>query len=118
MGYSRVVRAGDWVLVAGTTATLEDGEIAGLGDPEAQARQALANIVSALERAGASVEDVVRTRIYVADVGGWEAVGRAHASVFGAAPPVSSMLQVAAFIDPRILVEIEADAWSPVSSAP
>ena len=117
MGYSRAVRAGDWVLVAGTTATLADGRIAGVGDPETQARQVIANIAAALELAGASVADVVRTRIYVADIGQWEAVGRAHAEVFGASPPVSSMLQVAAFIDPRILVEIEADAWAPVSAA-
>ena len=111
VGYSRVVRAGDWVLVAGTTATLEDGEIAGLGDPEAQARQAIANISAALEQAGATLADVVRTRIYVAEIGQWEAIGRAHAAAFIAAPPASAMVQVAAFIDPRILVEIEADAW-------
>jgi len=113
VGYSRVVRAGEWVLVAGTTATLEDGEIAGLGDPEAQARQTIANIAAALEQVGATLADVVRTRIYVAEIGQWEAIGRAHAEAFGAAPPVSAMVQVAAFIDPRILVEIEADAWAP-----
>jgi len=113
VGYSRVVRAGEWVLVAGTTATLEDGEIAGIGDPEAQARQAIANIAAALERVGATLADVVRTRIYVSEIGQWEAIGRAHAEAFGAAPPVSAMVQVAAFIDPRILVEIEADAWAP-----
>ena len=112
-GYSRTVRVGDRVLVAGTTATLPDGEIAGLGDPGAQARQAIANIRGALERAGVSLADVVRTRIYVSEIGQWEAIGRAHAEAFGAAPPVSAMVQVAAFIDPRILVEIEADAWAP-----
>ena len=111
VGYSRVVRAGDWVLVAGTTATLEDGQILGIGDPEAQARQAIANIAAALARAGATLADVVRTRIYVTDIGQWEAIGRAHLEAFGAAPPVSAMVQVAAFIDPRILVEIEAEAW-------
>ena len=116
MGYSRVVRAGDWVLVAGTTATLASGDIAGVGDPEGQARQAIANIEAALGRAGATLADVVRTRIYVTDIGQWEAIGRAHAGAFGAAPPVSAMLQVAAFIDPRILVEIEADAWAPVTA--
>ena len=115
VGYSRVVRAGEWVLVAGTTATLEDGEIAGIGDPEAQARQAIANMAAALERVGATLADVVRTRIYVSEIGQWEAIGRAHAEAFGAAPPVSAMVQVAAFIDPRILVEIEADAWAPRS---
>lgn len=111
VGYSRVVRAGEWVLVAGTTATLADGVIAGLGDAEAQARQAIVNIESALARVGATLADVVRTRIHVADISQWESVGRAHADAFGAAPPVSAMLQVAGFVDPRILVEIEADAW-------
>ena len=115
VGYSRVVRAGDWVLVAGTTATLPDGEFAGIGDPEAQARQTIANIEAALARAGATLADVVRTRIYVTEIGQWEAIGRAHAAAFGAAPPVSAMVQVAAFVDPRMLVEIEADAWSPRS---
>lgn len=112
VGYSRAVRAGDWVLVAGTTATLPDGVIAGIGDPEAQARQAIANIEAALAGAGATLADVVRTRIYVSDISTWEAVGRAHQDAFGAAPPVSAMLEVAAFVDPRILVEIEAEAWT------
>ena len=110
VGYSRVVRAGEWVLVAGTTATLPDGEIAGLGDPGAQARQAIANIRGALERAGVSLADVVRTRIYVTDISRWEEVARAHGEAFGAHPPVTSMVQVSALIDPRILVEIEAEA--------
>jgi enamine deaminase RidA (YjgF/YER057c/UK114 family) len=109
-GYSRTVRAGDRVLVAGTTATLPGGEIAGLGDPGAQARQAIANVASALELAGASLADVVRTRIYVTDITRWEEVGRAHGEAFGAHPPVTSMVQVAALIDPRMLVEIEAEA--------
>ena len=94
----------------GTTATLPDGEIAGLGDPGAQARQAIANIARALERAGASLADVVRTRIYVTDISRWEEVARAHGEAFGAHPPVTSMVQVAALIDPRMLVEIEAEA--------
>ncbi len=114
MGYSRVVRVGDRVLVSGTTATLPDGEIAGLGDPEAQARQAIANIAAALDRAGATLADVARTRIYVAEIGQWQAIGRAHAEAFGAAPPVTTMVQIAAFIDERMLVEIEAEAWAPL----
>ena len=109
-GYSRTVRVGDRVLVAGTTATLADGEIAGLGDPGAQARQAIVNIEAALARVGATLADVVRTRMYVTDITRWEEVARAHGEAFGAAPPVTSMVQVAALIDPRMLVEIEAEA--------
>ncbi len=109
-GYSRTVRAGDRVLVAGTTATLAGGAIAGLGDPGAQTRQAIANIASALALAGATLEDVVRTRIYVTDITRWEDVAHAHGEAFGAHPPVTTMVQVAALIDPRMLVEIEAEA--------
>jgi enamine deaminase RidA (YjgF/YER057c/UK114 family) len=113
VGYSRVVRAGDLVLVAGTTATTEDGAIAGLGDAYAQTRQALANVAAALERAGARLEDVVRTRLYVTDISAWEEVGRAHGEVFGQIRPVTAMVQVAALLDPRMLVEVEAEAWAP-----
>jgi enamine deaminase RidA (YjgF/YER057c/UK114 family) len=109
-GYSRTVRAGNVVHVAGTTATLEGGAIAGLGDPGAQARQALENVERALALAGARMADVVRTRMYVTDVGAWEPVARAHAEAFGDHPPVTSMVGVAALIDPRMLVEIEAEA--------
>lgn len=109
-GYSRAVRVGDRVLVAGTTATLPGGEIAGVGDPGAQTRQALVNVAAALERAGAPLADVVRTRIYVTDISRWEEVARVHGEVFGAHPPVTSMVEVSALIDPRILVEIEAEA--------
>ena len=109
-GYSRAVRAGDRVLVAGTTATLPDGSIAGEGDPGVQTRQALENIAAALERAGATLADVVRTRIYVTDIGRWEDVARVHGEVFGAHPPVTSMVEVRRLIDARILVEIEAEA--------
>ena len=113
VGYSRVVRAGDLVLVAGTTATTEDGAIAGLGDAYAQTRQALANVAAALERAGARLEDVVRTRLYVTDISAWEDVGRAHGEVFGQIRPVTAMVQVSALLDPRMLVEIEAEASAP-----
>ena len=113
MGYSRVVRAGDLVLVAGTTATTEDGAIAGLGDAYAQTRQALDDVAAALERAGATLQDVVRTRIYVTDITAWEEVGRAHGEVFGDIRPVTAMVQVAALLDPRMLVEVEAEAWAP-----
>ena len=113
VGYSRVVRAGDLVLVAGTTATTEDGAIAGLGDAYAQTRQALDNVAAALERAGATLQDVVRTRLYVTDISVWEEVGRAHGEVFGEIRPVTAMVQVAALLDPRMLVEVEAEAWAP-----
>ncbi|HMS61814.1 MAG TPA: RidA family protein [Solirubrobacteraceae bacterium] len=109
-GYSRTVRAGDRVLVAGTTATLPDGEIAGPGDAGAQTRQAIVNVEAALALAGATLADVVRTRIYVTDISRWEDVARAHGEAFGAHPPVTTMVQVAALIDPRMLVEIEAEA--------
>ncbi len=109
-GYSRAVRVGDRVLVAGTTAAGPDGEVAGLGDVGAQARAALAGIGAALEGAGASLADVVRTRIYVTDAGHADAVGRAHGEAFGAAPPAATLVVVAALLDPRLLVEIEVEA--------
>jgi len=111
IGYSRAVRAGDHVYVAGCTAVGPDGELMGVGDPYAQARQACANVLAALALAGASAADVVQTRMYVTDISDWEAVGRAHAEAFGAAPPVAAMLQVSGLIDPRMLVEIEATAF-------
>jgi enamine deaminase RidA (YjgF/YER057c/UK114 family) len=111
VGYCRVVRAGEHVWVSGCTAITEDGVVAGAGDAYVQARAAIGVLVAALARAGAGPEHVVRTRMFVTDVSRWEEVARAHQEVFGAAPPAAAMLGVSALLDPRMLVEIEADAF-------
>ena len=110
VGYSRAVRVGPFIYVAGTTATGDYGQIVGVGDAGAQTAQALQNIRSALERLGARLEDVVRTRIYVTDITQWEAIGRAHGELFGEIRPTTAMVEVSRLIAPEMLVEIEADA--------
>jgi enamine deaminase RidA (YjgF/YER057c/UK114 family) len=113
IGYSRAVRAGDWVHVAGTTAADNTGRIIGEGDAYAQTIQALRTVATALERAGASMADVVRTRMFVTDISQWERYGRAHGEVFGAILPAATMVEVNRLVDPAMLIEIEADAFSP-----
>jgi enamine deaminase RidA (YjgF/YER057c/UK114 family) len=110
VGYSRAVRIGPWVSVSGTTAAAEGGGAVGGDDVEAQTREALRRIAAALDQVGARLEDVVRTRMFVTDIGRWAEVGRVHGEFFGSIRPATSMVEVSGLIDPELLVEIEADA--------
>ena len=110
VGYSRAVRVGETIAVSGTTATDEQGKLIGIGDPYLQALQAMRNIERALIRAGATLQHVVRTRIYVMNIKDWEQIARAHREIFGDVRPAATMVQVSGFVDPAMLVEIEADA--------
>ncbi|MDQ1619231.1 MAG: hypothetical protein QOE19_1800 [Actinomycetota bacterium] len=112
VGYSRAVAAGDHVWVTGCT-SIVDGEVVHEGDMEAQTAQAIRNVESALAQLGAALTDVVRTRLFVLDISRWEEVGRAHGAAFGDVMPATSLLQISALIDPRMLVEVEAVAYKP-----
>jgi enamine deaminase RidA (YjgF/YER057c/UK114 family) len=116
VGYARVLRAGELVLVAGTTATMPDGAIAGVGDTYEQMRQTLANVEAALARVGAALSDVVRTRVYLTGEASFDGFARAHAEAFGEIRPVNTTVIVAALADPRMHVELEVDAYLPAAN--
>jgi enamine deaminase RidA (YjgF/YER057c/UK114 family) len=113
VGYSRVIRAGDLVVVAGTTALMPDGVIAGIGDPYLQAQQTIENIAAALARVGGTLADVIRTRVFLIDTGHFDGFARAHGEAFGDIRPVNTTVVVAELADPRMLIEIEVDAYVP-----
>jgi enamine deaminase RidA (YjgF/YER057c/UK114 family) len=116
VGYSRAVAAGDYVFVSGCT-SVSGGELVHEGDAYAQAAQCIANVAQALAGLGASLADVVRTRMFVTDISRWQEYGRAHGEAFGEIRPAATMVQVSALIDPRMLIEIEADAYQPGAGA-
>jgi enamine deaminase RidA (YjgF/YER057c/UK114 family) len=111
IGFSRAVRVGPHIHVSGTTAIADDGELVGVGDVRAQTMQTLRNIGRALAEAGATLADVVRTRIYLTNIDDWKPVGEAHSAAFGEVRPAATMVEVSRFVDPRMLIEIEADAY-------